>query len=195
MEIFLVIVIYIWIYISRTKAKKTDLVKKLEIDEEKLSEKAKRAIESAERALNQIKGTLTEGHSGAGTESINSPNNMVTMTDEAEESEWAEQTTLDEMETDEKLSTAEESLNSDELANEDPMDESIEEYLSKDLAYFESLEEHLIEDEETEVTLQVERKLHHIEHPYRRLFQSDKIKEAIVMSEIMKRPSERKSVK
>ena len=60
MEIFLLILIYFWFINTKSKEKKFDIVKKLEVDEEKLSEKTKNAIEAAERSMNQLKSNLKE---------------------------------------------------------------------------------------------------------------------------------------
>lgn len=103
-----------------------------------------------------------------------------------------DQSLMDELESDKNITLDNQTLNYESLDARDSKEESIEDYLTKDIDYFESMADDLIEDEED--TLQVERTKHHQfkQHPYQRMLRSGKIKEVIVMSEIMKRPQGRK---
>ena len=197
MEIFLAILIYFWFINSRTKGKKINIVKKSEVDEEKLSKKNKNAIEVAERSMNQLKNSLKE--SKAKEKKKNRKRKLLkefAIDSEMEEFPIEEDNSLmDEMENDEKMILDKKSSNNELVDARDSKEESIDDYLTKDIDYFESLADELIEDEED--TLQVERTqyLQYQQHPYQRLLRSGKIKDAIVMSEIMKRPQDRKQIK
>lgn len=193
MEIFLLILIYFWFINSRSKEKKFDIVKKLEVDEEKLSEKTKNAIEVAERSMNQLKSSLKEVKT---KETKNNRKRKLleefAIDSENEQLSIEEQSLMDELESDKNITLDNQSLNHESSEARNSKEESIEDYLTKDIDYFESLVDDLIEDEED--TLQVERTEKHQfkQHPYQRMLQSGTIKYAIVMSEIMKRPQDRK---
>lgn len=194
MEIFLLILIYFWFINSRSKEKKFDIVKKLEVDEEKLSEKTKNAIEAAERSMNQLKSSLKE----AKTKETKNNRKRNLLEEFAIDSEMEQlsieedQSLMDELESDKNITLDNQSLNHESLEARNSKEESIEDYLTKDIDYFESLADDLIEDEED--TLQVEKKEQHQfkQHPYQRMLRSGTIKDAIVMNEIMKRPQDRK---
>lgn len=202
MEIFLLILIYFWFINTKSKEKKFDIVKKLEVDEEKLSEKTKNAIEVAERSMNQLKSSLKENQKKENQKKETKKNRKrkvleeVAIDDEMEQlSIEKDQSLMDELESDENITLVNQSLNHESLDARDLEEESIEDYLTKDIDYFESMADDLIEDEED--TLQVERTKHHQfkQHPYQRMLRSGKVKDAIVMSEIMRRPQDRKQLK
>ncbi|MGX7099726.1 hypothetical protein HMPREF2811_07310 [Globicatella sp. HMSC072A10] len=197
MEIFLLILIYFWFINTKSKEKKFDIVKKLEVDEEKLSEKTKNAIEAAERSMNQLKSNLKENQK----KETKKNRKRKVLEEFAIDSEMKQlsidedQSLMDELESDENITLVNQSLNHESLDARDSEEESIEDYLTKDIDYFESMADDLIEDEED--TLQVERTKHHQfkQHPYQRMLRSGKVKDAIVMSEIMRRPQDRKQRK
>lgn len=197
MEIFLLILIYFWFINTKSKEKKFDIVKKLEVDEEKLSEKTKNAIEAAERSMNQLKSNLKENQK----KETKKNRKRKVLEEFAIDSEMKQlsidedQSLMDELESDENITLVNQSLNHKSLDARDSEEESIEDYLTKDIDYFESMADDLIEDEED--TLQVERTKHHQfkQHPYQRMLRSGKVKDAIVMSEIMRRPQDRKQRK
>ena len=194
MEIFLLILIYFWFINTKSKEKKFDIVKKLEVDEEKLSEKTKNAIEAAERSMNQLKSSLKENQKRE-TKKNRKRKVLEELAIDSEMEQLSieeDQSLMDELESDKNITLDNQSLNHESLDARDSKEESIEDYLTKDIDYFESMADDLIEDEED--TLQVERTKHHQfkQHPYQRMLRSGKIKEVIVMSEIMKRPQGRK---
>lgn len=197
MEIFLLILIYFWFINTKSKEEKFDIVKKLEVDEDKLSEKTKNANEAAERSMNQLKSSLKENQI---RETKKNRKRKVleefAIASEMEQLSIEEdQSLMDELESDKNLTLDNQSLNHESLDARGSKEESIEDYLTKDIDYFESMADDLIEDEED--TLQVERTKNHQfkQHPYQRMLRSGKIKDAIVMSEIMKRPQDRKQLK
>ncbi|MGX7075716.1 hypothetical protein [Globicatella sanguinis] len=197
MEIFLLILIYFWFINTKSKEKKFDIVKKLEVDEEKLSEKTKNAIEAAERSMNQLKSSLKENQKRE-TKKNRKRKVLEELAIDSEMEQLSieeDQSLMDELESDKNITLDNQSLNHESLDARDSKEESIEDYLTKDIDYFESMADDLIEDEED--TLQVERTKHHQfkQHPYQRMLRSGKIKEVIVMSEIMKRPQGRKQLK
>lgn len=197
MEIFLLILIYFLFINTKSKEEKFDIVKKLEVDEDKLSEKTKNANEAAERSMNQLKSSLKENQI---RETKKNRKRKVleefAIASEMEQLSIEEdQSLMDELESDKNLTLDNQSLNHESLDARGSKEESIEDYLTKDIDYFESMADDLIEDEED--TLQVERTKNHQfkQHPYQRMLRSGKIKDAIVMSEIMKRPQDRKQLK
>ncbi|WIK66857.1 hypothetical protein [Globicatella sanguinis] len=197
MEIFLLILIYFWFINTKSKEKKFDIVKKLEVDEEKLSEKTKNAIEAAERSMNQLKSSLKENQKRE-TKKNRKRKVLEELAIDSEMEQLSieeDQSLMDELESDKNITLDNQSLNHESLDARDSKEKSIEDYLTKDIDYFESMADDLIEDEED--TLQVERTKHHQfkQHPYQRMLRSGKIKEVIVMSEIMKRPQGRKQLK
>lgn len=197
MEIFLLILIYFWFINTKSKEKKFDIVKKLEVDEEKLSEKTKNAIEAAERSMNQLKSNLKENQKKA-TKKNRKRKVLEEFAIDSEMKQLSideDQSSMDELESDENITLVNQSLNHESLDARDSEEESIEDYLTKDIDYFESMADDLIEDEED--TLKVERTKHHQfkQHPYQRMLRSGKVKDAIVMSEIMRRPQDRKQRK
>ncbi|MGX7106041.1 hypothetical protein [Globicatella sanguinis] len=197
MEIFLLILIYFWFINTKSKEKKFDIVKNLEVDEEKLSEKTKNAIEAAERSMNQLKSSLKENQKRE-TKKNRKRKVLEELAIDSEMEQLSieeDQSLMDELESDKNITLDNQSLNHESLDARDSKEESIEDYLTKDIDYFESMADDLIEDEED--TLQVERTKHHQfkQHPYQRMLRSGKIKEVIVMSEIMKRPQGRKQLK
>ena len=197
MEIFLLILIYFWFINTKSKEKKFDIVKNLEVDEEKLSEKTKNAIEAAERSMNQLKSSLKENQKKE-TKKNRKRKVLKEFKIDSEMEQLSieeDQSLMDEIESDENITLDKQTLNNKSLDARDSEVESIEDYLTKDSDHFESMADNFIEDEED--TLQVERTKHHHfkQHPYQRMLRSGKVKDAIVMSEIMRRPQDRKQLK
>ncbi|WPC08351.1 hypothetical protein [Globicatella sp. PHS-GS-PNBC-21-1553] len=130
----------------------------MEVDEEKLSEKTKNAIEAAERSMNQLKSSLIE----AKTRETKNNRKRKLLEEFSIDSEMEQlsieedQSLMDELESDKNITLNSQSLNHESLEARNSKEESIEDYLTKDIDYFESLADDLIEDEED--TLQVEKK-------------------------------------